>query len=65
MFAGPGKGVVAFQVMLTPLACFYHWYTSALFFAPVLGVGAWGWWSSRRIGRNRRPPASPTASHLP
>lgn len=31
------------------LACIYHWYTSAMFVVPVLAVGGWGWWSSKRI----------------
>jgi hypothetical protein len=32
------------------LACIYHWYTSALFVVPVVMVGGWGWWSSKRMG---------------
>ena len=41
------------------LACLTHWYVSLLYVVPVLAVGGWGWWSSRRIARRRRsgPPA--------
>jgi hypothetical protein len=35
--------------MTTTLACAYHWYTSAMFVVPVLAVGGWCWWSSKRI----------------
>ena len=30
------------------LACLRHWYTSAIFFAPVLLLGAWVWFNGRR-----------------
>ena len=29
------------------LACLMHWYVSALYVAPVVAVGGWGWWSTR------------------
>lgn len=35
--------------MLT-FACMLHWYASMMFTVPTAVVGAWGWWSSRRIG---------------
>ncbi|MGH2854169.1 MAG: hypothetical protein ACRDLF_08260 [Solirubrobacteraceae bacterium] len=34
-------------------ACLYHWYTSAMFVAPVLAVGGWGWWSTKRVGQRQ------------
>jgi hypothetical protein len=46
--------VVDFQAM-APLACLTHWYISLLYVVPVLAVGGWGWWSSRRIARRRKP----------
>jgi hypothetical protein len=36
------------------LGCLTHWYVSLLYVVPVLGVGGWGWWSARRMSRNRR-----------
>jgi hypothetical protein len=36
------------------LACLMHWYESAMFVVPVLAVGGWGWWSARRMSKNRR-----------
>jgi hypothetical protein len=33
-------------------ACLYHWYTSAMFVAPVLAVGGWGWWSAKRMNKH-------------
>jgi hypothetical protein len=36
------------------LACLMHWYQSAMFVVPVLAVGGWGWWSARRMSKNRR-----------
>lgn len=38
---------------MTPLACLMHWYVSMLYVVPVLAVGGWGWWSSRRMSRKR------------
>jgi hypothetical protein len=32
-------------------ACLMHWYLSALYVAPVVAVGGWGWWSTRRMDR--------------
>jgi hypothetical protein len=45
---------------MTVLACVTHWYTSAMFVVPVLAVGGWSWWSSRRSGRGeeRQGPAA-------
>ncbi|HEV2945343.1 MAG TPA: hypothetical protein VGX26_09540 [Solirubrobacteraceae bacterium] len=40
---------------MTVLACLTHWYTSAMFVVPVLAVGGWGWWSSRRVGKHQMP----------
>ena len=38
---------------MTPLACLTHWYISMLYVVPVVIVGGWGWWSSRRMSRKR------------
>ena len=38
---------------MTLLGCLTHWYVSMLYVVPVLAVGGWGWWSSRRIARRR------------
>jgi hypothetical protein len=44
--------VVICPSMLT-FACLYHWYTSALYVAPVLAVGGWGWFSSKRMAKRQ------------
>ena len=44
--------MIDFQAM-TPLACLTHWYISLLYVVPVLAVGGWGWWSSKRMTRKR------------
>jgi hypothetical protein len=36
------------------LACLTHWYISMLYVVPVVAVGGWGWWSARRMSKNRR-----------
>lgn len=36
---------------MTVFACAMHWYASAMFVVPTVVVGAWGWWSSRRVSR--------------
>jgi hypothetical protein len=47
---------------MTTLACLMHWYISMLYVAPVVAVGGWGWWSTRRMARRRPPPqGTPTA----
>jgi hypothetical protein len=51
--------------MVTTFACLYHWYTSAMFVVPVLAVGGWCWWSSKRMAGGQRPPTPPTASRQP
>jgi len=42
------------------LACFYHWYTAGLYASPVLLIGAWVFYSTRRDrrrgGRDGGPP---------
>jgi len=38
---------------MAPLACLTHWYISMLYVVPVVGVGGWGWWSSRRMARRK------------
>ncbi len=43
---------------MVTLACLTHWYVSMLYVVPVVGVGAWGWWSSRRLARRRASAAS-------
>ncbi len=45
------------------LACLTHWYISMLYVVPVVGVGAWGWWSSRRK-RTRSPAPRPNGELL-
>jgi hypothetical protein len=45
---------------MAPLACLMHWYTSAMYVVPVLAVGGWSWWSSRRSGK-RSSGQGPTA----
>jgi hypothetical protein len=42
------------------LACMMHWYASAMFVVPVLAVGGWSWWSTRRAPRSdeRQGPAA-------
>ncbi len=38
---------------MAPLACLMHWYISMMYVVPVVAVGGWGWWSSKRMARNR------------
>jgi hypothetical protein len=38
---------------MAPLACLMHWYISMMYVVPVLAVGGWGWWSSKRMARKR------------
>ena len=33
-----------------------HWYISMMYVVPVVAVGGWGWYSSRKMARKRRPP---------
>jgi hypothetical protein len=35
------------------LACLTHWYISMLYVVPVVTVGGWGWWSSKRMARRK------------
>jgi hypothetical protein len=35
-----------------------HWYISMLYVVPVLAVGGWGWWSTKRMSRRKTPPGS-------
>jgi hypothetical protein len=49
---------------MTVLACAMHWYASAMFVVPVVAVGGWSWWNSRRARQDedqQSPPA--TAAH--
>jgi hypothetical protein len=48
---------------MTTLACLMHWYISALYVAPVLLVGGWGWWSTRRMSQRRDHPRDTPAAH--
>jgi len=34
-----------------PLACLMHWYISMMYVVPVVTVGGWCWWSSKRMAR--------------
>jgi hypothetical protein len=43
---------------MAPLACLMHWYISMLYVVPVLAVGGWGWWSTKRMSRRKTPPGS-------
>jgi hypothetical protein len=45
-------GVVTYWAMFT-FACLYHWYTSAMYVAPVLAVGGWGWLSTKRMAKRQ------------
>ncbi len=36
------------------LGCLTHWYVSMLYVVPVVAVGGWGWWSAKRMSKNRR-----------
>ena len=38
---------------MQPLACLMHWYISMMYVVPVVGVGGWGWWSSKRMARRK------------
>jgi hypothetical protein len=42
------------------LGCFYHWYTAGLYASPVILIGGWVFYSSRRDrrrgGRDGGPP---------
>jgi hypothetical protein len=40
---------------MNALACLMHWYISMLYVVPVLAVGGWGWWSSKRVSRGGGP----------
>jgi hypothetical protein len=44
--------VVTYWTMFT-FACLYHWYTSAMYVAPVLAVGGWGWLSTKRMAKRQ------------
>jgi hypothetical protein len=44
--------MIDFQAMM-PLACLMHWYISMLYVVPVLTVGGWGWWSSKRMAKRK------------
>jgi len=52
-------GVIDSAVVM-PLACLMHWYTSMMYVVPVLAVGGWGWWSSKRMGRSGKTPRART-----
>jgi hypothetical protein len=38
---------------MAPLACLMHWYISMMYVVPVVGVGGWGWYSSKRMARRK------------
>ena len=40
-------------VAMAPLACLMHWYISMMYVVPVLAVGGWGWYSSKRMARRK------------
>jgi hypothetical protein len=45
---------------MTVLACAMHWYVSGMFVVPVVAVGGWSWWSTRR-GASSDEQQGPTA----
>ena len=47
---------------MTVLACLTHWYISMLYVVPVLAVGGWGWWSSKKVSRKGPKGGGPKAS---
>ena len=44
---------------MDPLACLMHWYISMMYVVPVGVVGGWGWWSSKRMAKRKKPPRPP------
>jgi hypothetical protein len=38
---------------MAPLACLMHWYISMMYVVPVVAVGGWGWYSSKRMARRK------------
>ncbi len=38
---------------MAPLACLMHWYISMMYVVPVVGVGGWGWLSTKRMARRK------------
>jgi hypothetical protein len=56
-----GERVIAFREMVS-LACLTHWYISMLYVVPVLVVGGWCWWSSKRMSRRSDPPNTTRAA---
>jgi hypothetical protein len=44
-------------------ACLYHWYTAAMYVAPVVAVGGWGWLSTRRMAKRQVHGASRESLH--
>lgn len=55
---GRQASVVIYEEM-TVLACMMHWYASAMFVVPVVAVGGWSWWSTRRANSDEQQ--GPTA----
>jgi len=51
--------VIAFRVV-APLSCLMHWYISMLYVVPVVAVGGWCWWSTKRAAKRK---ASPDSRH--
>jgi hypothetical protein len=44
--------------------CLTHWYVSMLYVVPVVAVGGWGWWSAKRMSKNRRGPGGDARAKL-
>ncbi len=59
------RGEVLDSTKMTPLACLMHWYISMLYVVPVLAVGGWGWWSSKRMARRKDSAKTPQAETRP
>jgi hypothetical protein len=49
---------------MLPLACLMHWYISMMYVVPVVAVGGWGWFSSKRMARRRAARGATHAADL-
>ena len=47
-----GEVVISF-LRMAPLACLMHWYISMMYVVPVVAVGGWCWWSSKRMTKRK------------
>ena len=42
-----------------------HWYISMMYVLPVVGVGGWGWWSSKRMTKRKQEKAAAKRATTP